>query len=396
MKKQIYSDDYNDNIEIMTLLEEIDKRYQNENGYIFYGFPTIKEFDRPIIRPDIFIVAEHLGVVSILVDSIEVDRSNLFKMFLEKMDEVDNYIYTTLLRDKRLNNNRQLEFSVSTLGYCPNMLKEESSASIFVNRTSLLSKLEEISNSSDGSARTFIDTIISDLEGSGAIIKPKERVLNEQDIDTKANLLKEIEGRIARFDDEQRFSALSMLEGPQRIRGLAGSGKTIILCLKAAHLHMMHPNAIILYTFYTKSLYDYIVQLINRFYMKMTDGQVPDFNKIQILHAWGGAQVPGVYYEACKKNNISPLTLNDARGHGENPFSYICKQFIDDTKYNAIKMYDYVLIDEAQDFEAPFYQLCRSIVKDDHIVWCYDEVQNIFDVVIQNTKDTFSNVNGKP
>lgn len=54
-------------------------------------------------------------------------------------------------------------------------------------------------------------------------------------------------------------------------------------------------------------------------------------------------------------------------------------------------MYDYVLIDEAQDFDISFYQLCRSIVKDDHIIWCYDEVQNIFDVILQNPKETFAN-----
>lgn len=124
--------------------------------------------------------------------------------------------------------------------------------------------------------------------------------------------------------------------------------------------------------------------------MKLTDGQIPDYNKICVQHAWGGYQVPGVYYEACKNNGISPLTYNDAKGHG-NAFSYICKKFIDDTQYHAKKMYDYVLLDEAQDFEAPFYQLCRSIVKDDHLIWCYDEVQNIFDVVIQNAKETFSN-----
>ena len=54
-------------------------------------------------------------------------------------------------------------------------------------------------------------------------------------------------------------------------------------------------------------------------------------------------------------------------------------------------MYDYLLIDEAQDFDISFYQLCRSIVKNNHLIWCYDEVQNIFDVILQNPKETFAN-----
>ena len=182
-----------------------------------------------------------------------------------------------------------------------------------------------------------------------------------------------------------------MLNGPQRIRGLAGSGKTIILCLKAANLHMIYSNAVILYTFYTKSLYDYIIQLITRFYMKMTDGQLPDFeSKIKVMHAWGGKQVPGVYYDACRYNEVTPISFGEAKKHG-NAFKYVCEQFIEKTEYKPNKMYDYVLLDEAQDFDISFYQLCRSIVKNDHLIWCYDEVQNIFDVILQNPKETFAN-----
>lgn len=55
------------------------------------------------------------------------------------------------------------------------------------------------------------------------------------------------------------------------------------------------------------------------------------------------------------------------------------------------KEYDYILIDEAQDFSASFYQLCRQIVKDDNLIWGYDELQNIFNVKIQDTLTTFRN-----
>ena len=51
--------------------------------------------------------------------------------------------------------------------------------------------------------------------------------------------------------------------------------------------------------------------------MKMTDGQIPDFeNKVKVMHAWGGRQVPGVYYNACKNNGISPITFGEAKKHG--------------------------------------------------------------------------------
>ena len=390
MIKQFFSEEYIEDVETSELMDEI-CRCLNEDGKIFYKFPSIKEFDKAVITPDIFVVSPSVGVLSIIVDTMSISRNSELEELREKMEIVDNYVYTTLLKNRELKANaRSLKIDVQTIGYCPN-LNASDIENVFFAKKSIVDYLDSQKSDDKCYAKEIIECVVSSLEASGAIIKPKERIIDEKTAkNTKANILKNIETKIARFDDEQRYSALSLLEGPQRIRGLAGSGKTIILCLKAASLHMKYPDATILYTFYTKSLYDYIVQLITRFYMKLTDGQIPDFNKIQVLHAWGGNQVPGVYYVVCKDNGIMPLTYSDAADK-RNPFSYICKRFINDTKNNAKKMYDYILLDEAQDFEPPFYQLCRSVVKNDHIVWCYDEVQNIFDVIIQDVKSTFAN-----
>lgn len=46
-------------------------------------------------------------------------------------------------------------------------------------------------------------------------------------------------------------------------------------------------------------------------------------------------------------------------------------------------------MDEGQDFTAPFYQLCYKLSKNKKIVWAYDDFQNIFDVKIQDERETF-------
>lgn len=51
------------------------------------------------------------------------------------------------------------------------------------------------------------------------------------------------------------------------------------------------------------------------------------------------------------------------------------------------------LIDEGQDFPSSFYKVCRKITKDMRIVWAYDDFQNIFDVNIQDEKETFGKDN---
>ncbi len=84
---------------------------------------------------------------------------------------------------------------------------------------------------------------------------------------------------------------MAVLDGPQRVRGLAGSGKTVVLAMKAALTHLRYPDAIILYTFYTKNLYQHIQRLITRFYRQFDDRD-PNWSNLRIMHAWGGGSNP--------------------------------------------------------------------------------------------------------
>uniref|UniRef100_UPI002073E166 DEAD/DEAH box helicase n=1 Tax=Enterococcus malodoratus TaxID=71451 RepID=UPI002073E166 len=241
------------------------------------------------------------------------------------------------------------------------------------------------------------DAIFSVIDYSGGMFKPKQRDISAGEENTKGSILNRLEKEIATFDNEQKYAALSDLNGPQRIRGLAGSGKTVILCMKAAALHLRYPEKKILYTFMTKSLYDYIEVLITRFYKLMGDGSLPDFeDSILIRHSWGGGNLGGVYYDACRESSIIPLNFSQARKQAgnEDVFDYICRDLLSKTKGNLHSKYDYVLIDEAQDFRASFYQICRELTVDDNLVWGYDNLQNIYDVEIQDTMKTFENEYG--
>ena len=83
----------------------------------------------------------------------------------------------------------------------------------------------------------YINTVIESLVN----LKPKRK----RDIKDEASLgaiVRDIEKQIANLDAYQKKAALEISNGPQRIRGLAGSGKTIILALKAAYLHTAFPD----------------------------------------------------------------------------------------------------------------------------------------------------------
>ena len=97
-------------------------------------------------------------------------------------------------------------------------------------------------------------------------MKPAKARENVTDSNSKGGKLKQIEAQIANLDAWQQKAAMEITDGPQRIRGLAGSGKTIILAWKAAYLHAQFPDWDIAVTFFSKSLYQQFEDLIARFH----------------------------------------------------------------------------------------------------------------------------------
>ena len=230
--------------------------------------------------------------------------------------------------------------------------------------------------------------ISSCISGTTTLIQKKKRPISRPD--TKAAVLNDIQNHIASFDIDQMRVAEVDIDAPQRIRGLAGSGKTIILAYKAALFHARYPKSKILYTFYTKSLADTVKKLIERAYRHYAINKMPNWDVITVCHGWGSSTSEGVYYNACMRNNYTPMSFIQARqlSGSKDAFAYICE----DLTHKSLKPeYDLILIDEGQDFPIEFYQLCYKLCKTKRICWAYDEFQNIFDVVIQDERITFGN-----
>ncbi|WP_318616769.1 DEAD/DEAH box helicase [Sporosarcina sp. YIM B06819] len=397
IKKHILSQSYYDDTASQSLVNILENQVPHlEKAVVYYQFPMLSELDEDLMFPSLMVISPNHGVFLFKTDSINRERDNELEGLSEDLIRIEELIFAKLIKsqNKKLKHGRRdLSFNLSSALFLPNYTDETEDSEVEIIKTP-----QELISFFSGNEQVLEEEVIEEifaiLDSSSAIIKPKERKVTKEDNTSKAYILKKLEEDIAVFDNQQKYAALSQLEGPQRIRGLAGSGKTIILCMKAAILHLRYPEKKILYTFMTKSLSDYIELLITRFYKVLGDGQLPDFkNSILIMHAWGGQRIRGVYYDTCRRNNVSPVTFKNAAAAAgsKNAFDYICKNLLEQTSGNLEEVYDYVLIDEAQDFKASFYQICRAIVKNDCIVWGYDDLQNIFDVTLQNTMTTFKN-----
>ncbi|MCG2585822.1 DEAD/DEAH box helicase [Massilia sp. TS11] len=233
-----------------------------------------------------------------------------------------------------------------------------------------------------------------------AALKPKKKRLNVKKDDSMGATMKFLDSQIANLDRWQKNAAIESPEGPQRIRGLAGSGKTIILALKAAYLHSNDPDADIVVTFNTRSLYQQFKTLIRRFYFDLVFDE-PNWEKLRILHAWGSETDPGVYSTIAAAAKTSPVPFGIARHRFGFPaaFAGVCTELVTHIRRSDFTpIFDYMLIDEAQDFPPSFFQLAYLSTKPPkRIVWAYDELQNLSDSTMPTLDQLFgTNEDGTP
>ena len=79
-----------------------------------------------------------------------------------------------------------------------------------------------------------MDTYQICYPGTTHLHKPSATIA--RNIATLGSAIGELDKRVVALDDEQEKVALEIAPGPQRIRGLAGTGKTLLLAMKAAHI----------------------------------------------------------------------------------------------------------------------------------------------------------------
>lgn len=136
-----------------------------------------------VIKPDLLIASESMGIV-VVVDTMQNLRDKEIKQYQEKIEIIDNYIYTSLMKNRSLKRDaRSLKINVVTIGYCPNLSLGLDSDNIFSSTSGIIEYIENLGAKCEGDVLT---EAIASLEQATALIKPKERILSEDDKDTKA------------------------------------------------------------------------------------------------------------------------------------------------------------------------------------------------------------------
>jgi superfamily I DNA and RNA helicase len=240
--------------------------------------------------------------------------------------------------------------------------------------------------------------LVQDALGNGINRAPPPRVPTDAPLESPVRVMSDLARRFATLDDQQ-IRALQNPPGPQRLRGIAGSGKTVLLAKRAARLALDFKALEALdgrarhvaFVFFSKSLYDEVRHRIASEHRAITDdGSEPDWTRLEVLHAWGGKTTgPGFYYALCQ--HWSQPFLNA----GRSDFAGACADL--ESRTNGLDVpprWDAIFVDEGQDLPFSFYRLARRAlhrdeVQTERLYWAYDEAQSLEQLAIPEASEVF-------
>lgn len=357
-------------------LQDSIQRIPSLSGEFFFGYPLIATPDGKY-SIDATLVSPEKGLV--LFDLVE---GATLGDYAGRQDDIFNKIEARLKLHRELMIGRHLKVPVSVVTFAPAIANIDQLAVDgypLANETSIVEVLNEFAwTVADESAFAML---LSAIESLSSIRKSRSK-REVVKANSRGARLRDLENSIATLDHRQNRAVIDTVEGVQRIRGLAGSGKTIVLALKAAYLHTQFPSWRIAVTFNTRSLKGQFKRHINNFCIEQS-GEEPDWTKIRVVNAWGapgGDERDGIYYEFCRATGHQFSDFRNASykyGGNERAFDGACKAALDFAS-PPTELYDAILVDEAQDFSPAFLKLCYRMLKQPkRLVYAYDELQNL-------------------
>ncbi|MGL4865317.1 MAG: DEAD/DEAH box helicase [Cetobacterium sp.] len=198
------------------------------------------------------------------------------------------------------------------------------------------------------------------------------------------SLLEQVKKRIILFDGQQtRFLYSSPKKSKKiiKIQGLAGTGKTELLLHKLKTIYLKDEKSKIGFACFNKILNSSLKNRIPDFFDFMKVGEQIKWNeRLYCFRGWGSFsdKNSGLYSFICHHYGIPFKSFGQERN-----FAKLCDEVI--AILESIKDYepyfDYMLVDESQDFPKEFFKLCELVTKKEVYV-AGDIFQSIFDVKI--------------
>jgi superfamily I DNA and RNA helicase len=366
------------------------------HGTLYQGYLLPATADT-VLTLDVLLVTKEHGLVafSFVQKDQEVGAmDSLWKEIAESQEAIYFALKSHLARQKGLRKGREEAVLPAVITIAP--IHEEPPDNLI--KLATLENVVEVIGELDPIEEKYWKPLNAAIENV-TTIKPAKRRTNVRNADSRGAKIKTIEGAISNLDYWQKRAALETPEGPQRIRGLAGSGKTVVLAMKAAALHAQNPDWNIGVTFYSRALHQQFRDLITRFSFEYQRDK-PDPEKLRIMHAWGARNREGIYRTIAHELDVIPGDYASASSKygSTRAFEGLCDELLEVAKIATIEpLFDAVLIDEAQDLPVSFLCLIDLFTRKPHrIIFAYDELQKLSDEGMTDLANIFVDAKGNP
>lgn len=208
------------------------------------------------------------------------------------------------------------------------------------------------------------------------------------EVEAPINILESVKQKIQLFDTDQTrfiYDEVPKERKTIRIQGLSGTGKTELLLHKLKDIYIGSKTDVVAFTCYSRVLAHSLRKRIPSFFDSMNvQQQIAWEERLFCFNAWGKEYDAnsGVYSYLCAKYNINFYAYK------YNPdFEKVCKIALEDIKQKRELdpetfdyAFQYLFIDESQDFGPNFFKLCE-LVTEHRIFAAGDIFQDIYETI---------------
>jgi superfamily I DNA and RNA helicase len=424
----------------LAVWQAVKRVFQDRECFAYWRYPVFSKIGKRRKELDILIVDRILGVITIEVKALKIEQissmsghtwnySNFYEPFGNPYQQSESGLYSILSHFDQYAVLRR-KIRGRALVALPSIKENEWMSkgfdqSICVPQVILADHLksqllEFIESSTPISAGEVLsdeqwDTMISVLNAGDfhlkeSVIEPKlKEYVEPLTLKKKSEVITYMNQFFHEADMAQSIIGLEIPSGIQRIRGIAGSGKTVLLCQKAAIMHLKHPDWKIALVFFTRTLYDQMISTVDRWLKHYSQGEVSYHHQsnLVIFHAWGSKDRLGFYRYMCQNHGVSALAVRDLSHKQPNEsLAEAVHHLLSQCDIKPI--FDAILIDEGQDLvvdpqslkyddKQAIYWLAYQSLKpiDDEnqaqkrLIWAYDEAQRLDADAIPSASEIF-------
>ncbi|WP_336715245.1 DEAD/DEAH box helicase [Chryseobacterium mucoviscidosis] len=265
----------------------------------------------------------------------------------------------------------------------PREWKDSNTIRLNIENINNIDEILEFAKLEDAKDQRISDLLISLLIGS---INDIDKIGSE----VPETLLEKVKKNIILFDgDQTRFIYQDFSNKLVTIQGLSGTGKTELLLHKLKDLYINEENSKLFFTCHNIALANTLRERIPEFFNFMKVEKQIEWNKrLWVDRAWGsrGDKNSGIYSYICDFYNIPFLRYSPVTDY-KKIFSLALEYLENISEENFEYAFDYLLIDERQDFPDVFFKVCEKITRKKVYV-----AGDIFQDIFENSNKEVLNV----